>query len=148
MRGQIVSLDAVISLSLLAGMLAVWAYMYQDSSPMFQMYTYRATYLASDHVVNQFLFSPNVPWRCKTPQGVPVSGCVQSLAAVTASGLGVTDLNMNFYIHCVSSGLTTSRGTPPPSSPAVPLVVRSVRACIGDWNSCAVYDCNVEVWHR
>jgi len=146
LKGQIVSIDAVISLSLLAAMLVVWAQMYQDASPIFQIYTYRQTYLASDHIINQFLFSPSVPWRCTTPEGVPVPGCVKGGSAISTSTLGADDLNMNVYIRCTSFG--TLVGSAPPSRPTAPLIARTVRACVGNWNACNVVDCNVEVWHR
>jgi hypothetical protein len=143
MRGQTVSVDAVISLSLLAAILAVWNYMYQDYSPVYQAYTYRETYVAANHIVNELLFDQSLSNRCKTPQGVPVLGCVTSLPS--ASDLGADKLDMNVYIHC-SSG--ASVGSPPGSSALSPRVVRSVQLCIGSWNACTWTDCNVEVWHK
>jgi len=148
LRGQIVSIDAVISLSLLAAMLVVWGYMYQDASPLFQIYTYRETYLAADHISNVLLFAPTA-WRCQTPQNIDVPGCIQKGASISSSDLGLDDLNVSCLLSC-SPGpdfSTPCMGTPT-SPPAVPVLVRNIRICDGNWDSCTVLDCSLEVWHR
>ncbi len=146
MKGQIVSIDAVMSLSLLAAMLAVWGYMYQDAAPIFQVYAYRETYLAADHIANVLLFAPT-SWRCKTPQGVDVPGCIQKNSSVQSSDLGLDELNVACRLSC-SPGpdFTTPCNGTPPAGP--PLLVKTTRICDGNWDSCKILDCKLEVWHK
>ena len=148
MKGQIVSIDAVMSLSLLAAMLAVWGYMYQDASPLFQIYTYRGTYLAANHIANVLLFAQG-PWRCETPQGVYVPGCLKKAGSISASDFGLPELNMNCSLSCTpAQHFSTPCSSSLPSSARVPVVVRRIQLCEGNWQSCTVLDCNLGVWHR
>ena len=148
MRGQIVSIDAVMSLSLLAAMLVVWGYMYQDASPIFQIYTYRNTYLDADHIANVLLFAQG-PWRCETPQGIYVPGCIKKTGSISAADLGLSELNMHCSLSCTpSQHFSMPCAASHPISAKVPVIVRRIRICEGNWQSCTILDCNLGVWHR
>ncbi len=149
MRGQIGSVDAVISLSVLTAMLVIWAHMFQDASPLFQIYTYRETAAYADHVANKLLFDISAPWICRTPNGIPIPACVKSGSSISASDLDLNDLNVACNLSCVPAvSFTHPCTSTPPSTPQTPVFVRRIRLCSGDWNSCVWSDCNLEVWHR
>ena len=150
MRGQIGSIDAVISLSVLAAMVALWTQMYLDASPVFQIYTYRETLSYGYHMVDKLLFDTAAPWICKTPDGIAIPACIQKGSTVTAAQLDADDLNVYCHLSCTSPGIPLSgcsaTYTSGPGAP--PRVVIPFRACVGQWNNCTVVECNLEVWHR
>lgn len=152
MKGQIGSIDAAISLSVLTAMVIMWAHMYQDASPIFQIYTYRQTALYAEHMANKLLYDISAPWICTTgPNGYPIPACVQSGSSIDAkTDLDKDDLNVNCNLSCTAPGLPVSNcsDTYPSTDPRPPRYVLNFRACVGDWNSCTWVDCNLEVWHR
>jgi len=147
LKGQIFSLDAVVSLGILAAVVAVWLYMYQDFSPVIQAYTYRATYLAAEHAINRLLYDPDVAWRCETPTAVLIPSCVRQGVTITRGDLDLDDFNMNYNISCNPPLPMFDETAPVPAAPETPVLVRSFTVCVGDWNDCTIHDCNMEVWH-
>ncbi len=150
MRGQIGSIDAVISLSILAAMIALWTQMYLDASPLFQIYTYRETLAYAHHMVDKLLFDTSAPWICRTPDGIAIPACIDSTASITAAQLDALELNVYCNLSCTSPGLpvTGCSDTYTSGSGSPPAVVIPFRACEGNWESCRIVDCNLEVWHR
>lgn len=150
MRGQIGSVDAVISLSLLTAMLVIWAHMFQDASPIFQIYTYRQTHVYAEHMLSKLLYDISAPWICQTPNNIPVPGCIRSTVSINAdTDLDKSDLNVMCKISCSSISLPISNcsDTYPSDMNVPPKVVIPFRACVGDWNACTWDSCTLEVWH-
>ncbi len=147
MRGQIGSVDAVISLSVLTAMMVLWAHLLQDMSPVPQIYVYRATQLYAEHVADELLFNINAPWLCRTPNGIPVPACIRSGASISPTDLGLDDMNVSCRLQCTAGGFSHPCTASPPSG-GPPVYVLDIRLCVGDWNNCTWADCNLEVWHR
>jgi len=150
MRGQLGSVDAVISLSVLAAMLAMWAHLFQDVSPVLQMYTYKSTSIYADHVASKLLYDISAPWICRTPNNIPIPGCVLKNATISAADLDLNDLNVLCSLTCTPPVNFTHpcNDTYTPAANAPPVFTVNIRMCDGDWNACTLHDCVLEVWHK